>query len=79
MLPFHQMSRIFCSFAKRESRRETLKVVSAYVKPQRSLDTPGKINLEKISKQCVQSISDRYEDFKTLFKTVYFFRRGSMN
>lgn len=38
-----------CSFARRESRREVLKIVSAYVKPPQSLNEPGKINLEKVS------------------------------
>lgn len=38
-----------CSYAKRESRRELLKVISAAIKPQRTRsEVPGKVNLEKV-------------------------------
>lgn len=43
-----------CSFAKRESRRELLKVLSSHVRPAANgdnsiLNTPGKVDLEKVS------------------------------
>ena len=43
-----------CSFAKRESQRELLKVLSSHVKPAANghnslLNTPGKVDLEKVS------------------------------